>query len=173
MTTTKAIEAFRMLNDFVGDLVAGTRSLAVFESPGFASKIGENTQLILRRMCLSHLVVTLSKWAELYDRYKAVIPNGAREACLGLRKEIDARGIRDFRNTVVGHIWDGTLKRPLMRSEVDARLAQVLGDSQQSFLAWINNPLCNEFPKTVVAICAAAREGIRAEHGLNETEIFT
>jgi len=173
MVRAKAIEAFRILNDFVGDLVAGTRSLEVFESPGFASKIGENTQLILRRMCLSHLVVTLSKWAELYDRYKALIPNATREACLGLRKEIESRGIRDFRNTVVGHIWDSKLKRPLMRPEVDTRLAQVLGDSQQSFLAWINNPEGNVFPKTVVAICEAAREAIRVEHGLNDSEIFT
>jgi hypothetical protein len=173
MVRTKAIEAFRILNDFVGDLVAGTRSLEVFESPGFASKIGENTQLILRRMCLSHLVVTLSKWAELYDRYKAVIPNETRAACLELRKEIKTRGIRDFRNTVVGHIWDSKLKRPLMRSEVDTRLAQVLGDNQQPFLLWINNPPDNVFPKTVVAICEAAREGIRAQHGLNDSEIFT
>jgi len=173
MTRMKAIEAFRMLNDFVGDLVAGTRSLEVFESPAFASKLGENTQLILRRMCLSHVVVTLSKWAELYDRYRAVIPNGQREACLSLRKEIDTRGIRDFRNAVVGHIWDDTLKRPLVRSEVDERLARVLGDSQQAFLAWINNPVSNDFPKTVVAICEAARESIRAEHGLNDAELFT
>lgn len=125
MVRPKAIEAVRILNDFVGDLVAGTRSMEVFESPGFSSKIGANTQLILRRMCLSHLVVTLSKWAELYDSYKAVIPSETRAACLKLRKEIDARGIRDFRNTVVGHIWDSELKRPLMRSEVDTRLAKV------------------------------------------------
>ena len=162
----------RSSDDFVGDLVAGTRSLEFFESPGFASRIGTNTQLILRRMCLSHLVVTLSKWAELYGRYKAVIPNATREACLSLRKEIEARGIRDFRNTVVGHIWDSKLSRPLMRPEVDTRLAKVLGDSQQSFLAWINNPAGNVFPKTVVAICEAAREAIRLEHGLNDSEIF-
>lgn len=170
---TKAIEAFRMLNDFVGDLVAGTRGLEVFESPGFASKLGASTQLILRRMCLSHLVVTLSKWAELYDHYKAVIPNATREACLSLRKEIEARGIRHFRNKVVGHIWDSELSRPVMRSEVDARLAQVLGDSQQSFLAWINDPASNVFPKTVVAICEAARDAIRDEYNLNDSEIFT
>jgi len=170
---TKAIEAVRMLNDFVGDLVAGTRSLELFESPDFASKIGANTQLILRRMCLSHLVVTLSKWAELYDRYKAAIPDATRETCLSLRKEIEARSIRDFRNTVVGHIWDSKLGRPLRRSEVDTRLASVLRGDQQAFLAWINSPSDNVFPKTVVAICEATREAIRVEHGLGDSEIFT
>jgi hypothetical protein len=168
----KAIEAYRVLNDFVGDLVAGTRSLEIFESPAFASKIGPNTQLVLRRMCLSHLVVTLSKWAELYDKYKALIPSQTRAACLELRKEIEKRGIRNFRNTVVGHIWDSKVKRPLTRAEVDTRLAQVLGGSQQSFLTWINDPAGNAFPNTVVAICEAAREGIRTEHGLNDSEIF-
>jgi len=162
-----------MLNDFVGDLVAGTRSLELFESPDFASKIGANTQLILRRMCLSHLVVTLSKWAELYDRYKAAIPDATRETCLSLRKEIEARSIRDFRNTVVGHIWDSKLGRPLRRSEVDTRLASVLRGDQQAFLAWINSPSDNVFPKTVVAICEATREAIRVEHGLGDSEIFT
>ena len=161
-----------MLNDFVGDLVAGTRSLELFESPGFASKVDANIQLILRRMSLSHLIVTLSKWAELYDRYKAAIPYATREACLSLRKEIEARGIRDFRNTVVGHIWDSDVGRPLMRSEVDTRLAAVLGGDQQAFLSWINNPTDNVFPKTIVAICEATREAIRVEHGLDDSEIF-
>ena len=46
----QAIEAYRMLNDLVGDLVADTRSLEVFELPGFASQIGPNTQLVLRRL---------------------------------------------------------------------------------------------------------------------------
>ncbi len=169
---TKAIEAFRMLNDFVGDLVAGARSLELFESSAFVSKTGQNMQLILRRMCLSHLIVTLSKWAELYDQYKAVIPADARSACLDLRKEIEARGIREFRNKVMGHIWEDDLKRPLVRSEVDKRLAQVLGDSQEAFLLWVNNPTANVFPRAVVAICESVREGIRAEHGLEDSEVF-
>ena len=153
--------------------MAGTRSLELFESPGFASKIGVNTQMILRRMCLSHLVVTLSKWAELYDRYKAVIPSEARAACLELRKEVRTRGIREFRNTVVGHIWDSKLKRPLMRSEVDKLLAKVLGDDPLGFLIWIHNPADNVFPETVAAICEAVRESIRREPGLSDREIFT
>jgi len=172
MQRTKAIESFRILNDFVGDLVAGTRSLELFESPAFTSKTSQNMQLIIRRMCLSHLIVTLSKWAELYDRYKAVIPGDTRPACSDLRKEIEARGIRDFRNKVVGHIWDSGLKRPLLRSEVDKRLAQVVRESPGAFLLWVNNPSANVFPRTVVAICETVRERIRAEHGLEDSEIF-
>lgn len=36
----RAAEACRLLNEFVGDLVAGTRSLDLFEALAFASKIG-------------------------------------------------------------------------------------------------------------------------------------
>jgi len=152
--------------------VAGTRSLEVFESPGFASRISDNTQLVLRRLCLSHLIVTLSKWTELYDRYKAVIPREARRACLDLRKEIERRGIREFRNKVVGHTWDSAVKRPLTHDEIDTRLTQVLNGDQQTFLAWVNNPRDNVFPNTVVSICEETRERIRVEHGLNDSEIF-
>ena len=169
---TKAIEAYRILNEFVGDLVAGTRSLELFESPGFTSKIKSSTLVTLRRMCLSHIIVTLSKWAELYDRYKALIPPDTKPACRDLREQIDHRGIRTFRNSVVGHIWDSKLKRPLTASEIDSRLAAILGENQAGFLAWINDPGSNTFPNTVVSICEHTRNRIGEEHGLNPSEIF-
>ena len=169
----RAIEAYRILNEFVGDLVAGTRTLELFESPGFASKIKESTLVTLRRMCLSHLVITLSKWTELYDFYKSVIPADAKDACLKLRKEIDRRGIREFRNSVVGHIWHKKLKRPLTASEIDSRLEAVfLGASQATFLEWVSNRVTNRFPETVVSICEHTRNRIGEESGLMKSEIF-
>ena len=168
----RAIEAYRILNEFVGDLVAGTRTLEIFESPGFTSQIQESTLVTLRRMCLSHLVITMSKWAELYDHYKAVIPADAKTACRDLRKETDRRGIRSFRNSVVGHIWDSKLKRPLTTAEIDSRLAVVLGASQASFLAWINNPAANRFPDTVVSICEQTRNRIGEANGITASELF-
>jgi hypothetical protein len=167
----RAAEACRLLNEFVGDLVAGTRSLDLFEAPAFASKIDANTRVILRRMCLSHLVVTLSKWAALYDGYKAVIPSDVRAECQELRRAIVGRGIREFRNKVVGHIWDDTLKRPLSRAEIDMALARVLGGSLQSFLVWINNPKVNA-SASVVTICESVRDRISTEHSLTDSEIF-
>ena len=168
----KAIEAVRILNEFIGDLVVGTRSLELFESPAISSRIKPNTGLALWRMCLSHLVITLSKWAELYDRYKAIIPRDARQACEDLRNEINMRGIQKFRNTIVGHIWDKRLRRPLTRSEVDTRLATVLGQSQESFVKWINDPKNNIFPNTVVSICTYTRDRIQTEHSLKNSDIF-
>ena len=62
----RAIEAYRLLNDFISDIVVATRTTYVLERQGF------HNQAVLRgvdRMCFSHLIITLSKWAEFYDKY--------------------------------------------------------------------------------------------------------
>jgi len=169
----RAIEAVRILNEFVGDLVAGTMGLLHFESQAVVSTLNnKNTSLILRRMCISYLVITLSKWVELFERYKAVFPQDAKQACRGLEREIRRRNIRDFRNTVVGHVWDRNLKRPLSRSEVDARLARTFAGSEQDFLLWINNPNDNSFPKTVVSVCEHTRNRIMESFDLKAVDLF-
>ena len=84
----RALQAFRLLNEFVGDLCAGTRSLELFQSPNLSSQMKDSTLVTFRRMCLFHLVITLSKWAELYDRYKDVIPSDVQDACRDIRRQI-------------------------------------------------------------------------------------
>lgn len=149
----KAVEAFRFLNDYVGDLVAGTRTVELIETSPVFANLSDSMRMILRRMCLSHLVMTLSKWGEVYDRYRDVFPNDVLQPCRDLRKDLDRRGVRNFRNTVAGHIWDKKLGRALTVSEVESRLGLVIGNDLASFRAWINNPTGNEFPHTVVAVC--------------------
>ena len=60
----RAIQAWRLLNDFVGDIVAATRVSEVVEQ---ARILNERALRVTNRMCFSHLIITLSKWAELYD----------------------------------------------------------------------------------------------------------
>jgi len=170
--STKAVEAFRFLNEYVGDLVAGARSLELFETSPLFANVSGSMRLILRRMCLSHLVVTLSKWGEVYDRYRDVLPDDVLQACRDLRKELDRRGVRIFRNTVVGHIWDKKLQRPLTVSEIESRLAMVIGNDLASFRTWINNPAGNEFPHTVVAVCERVRDRIGEQHGLGSADLL-
>ena len=168
-----AVEAFRFLNDYVGDLVAGTRSLELFETSPLFSNVSDSMRVVLRRMCLSHLVVTLSKWGEVYDRYRDVFPDDVLQPCRDLRKELDRRGVRNFRNTAVGHIWDKKLRRPLTVSEVENRLGLVIGNDLASFRTWINNPAGNEFPYTVVAVCERIRDRIGEQHGLGSADLLT
>ena len=84
----KAVEAFRFLNDYVGDLVAGTRSVELFETSPFFANVSDSMRVMLRRMCLSHLVVTLSKWGEVYDRYRDVFPDDVLQPYRDLLKLI-------------------------------------------------------------------------------------
>jgi len=168
----KAVEAFRFLNEYVGDLVAGTRSLEVFDTSPLFATVSDSTRLILRRMCLSHLVVTLSKWGEFYDRYRDILPKDVLQTCRDLRKELDRRGVRDFRNRVVGHIWDKKLGRPLTASEVESRLAKVIGHDLASFRARINNPAGNHFPDTVIAVCERVRDRLGELHGLGAADLL-
>jgi hypothetical protein len=168
----KSVEAYRFLNEYVGDLVAGTRSLELFEASPLFANVSDAMRVVLRRMCLSHLVLTLSKWGEVYDRYRDILPDDVLPHCRDLRKDLEQRGVRNFRNTVVGHIWDKRLGRPLTVSEIERRLALVIGNDLASFGAWINNPAGNQFPHTVVAVCERVRDRIGEEHGLGPDDLL-
>jgi hypothetical protein len=168
----KAVEAYRFLNEYVGDLVAGTRSLELFETSPLFANMSDSIKVILRRLCLSHLVVTLSKWGEVYDRYRDILPHDVLQPCRDLRKELDLRRVRNFRNTVVGHIWDKKLRRPLTASEVEGRLTLVIKNDLALFRAWINKPAANDFPHTVVAVCESTRGRIGEQFGVGSGDLL-
>src|SRR5687768_9889075 len=101
----------------------------MFETmPQFANA-SDRLKILLRRMCLFFLVVTLFKVKEICESYKAIFPGDVRDARQKLMKDLKQRGVRKARNTVVGHIQDNELKRPLMGDEVEKILNSVVGDS--------------------------------------------
>ena len=136
----RAVEAWRILNAFVGELIAGTRSVELYESSGFKRGATPNVLRECVKMSISYLFITLTKWAEFYEKYHQVIPKEVRPACRELKKEIERRGIVRFRNHVIGHIWSKKHKRPLGKEEVEQSLRQVLGDDENAFFLWVNNP---------------------------------
>ncbi len=73
----QAIEACRLLNDFVGDLIAGTRVPDALANMGFEDRVLR----VCYRMCFSHLILTLAKFIELYERYQRTFPENARIEC--------------------------------------------------------------------------------------------
>jgi hypothetical protein len=167
----KAKEAWRLLNDYVGDLCTGTQIWRMFETmPQFANA-SDRLKILLRRMCLFYLVVTLFKVEEICESYKAIFPGDVRDARQKLMKDLKQRGVRKARNTVVGHIQDNELKRPLMGDEVEKILNSVVGDSPEAFQLWINNPVVNVFPQTVVAVCERIRDRIAEEYGFGERDL--
>ena len=167
----KAIEACRILNHFVGDLIAGTKTLELYQSPKISEVANQQTQLFVRRMCISHLIITMSKWSEFYKRYKSIIPDNIKEKAKDLQRDIHARDLVNFRNTVVGHIWDTkSLKRALTPKEIDIRLQKVFVTNLKDFLNWIHNS--KNQTNTVVGICELLRNNIQEEYKLTEGDIF-
>lgn len=167
----RAVEAARLLNSLLLDFIVGTRALEIFDSPGIAPSVTRTIEIGLNRMAISYLVVSLAKWNEFYQRYRAILPADVRDACLALHDKIAARGVVEFRNKVVGHILDDDTKRPLTPSEIDQLLEQVVGGDREDFLLWINNPAENTFPDSVVGITEHIRDKLRAEYGLRHEEI--
>ncbi len=165
----RAIQAWRLLNDFVGDIVAATR---VPEAMERSRILNQRALRVTNRMCFSHLIITLSKWAELYERYASLIPEDCQSACRDLRKEINRRKIRGFRNKCVGHIWDKDVKRPLTEQELDNYINAIVDNNPDTFLEWLNNPRANEFPNTVVSIVGTTRHRLRETFAITDDELF-
>jgi hypothetical protein len=122
-------------------------------------------------MCISHLVLTLTKWLEFYDRFRRVIPSDCLVACRSLRNDLRARGVTDFRNKCVGHIWDKALDRPLTDREVDAYLDRITRGEFSAFLKWLNDPARNTFPSTVVSVVEQTRNRIMEEFHISESAL--
>lgn len=88
----RAVEAFWILNDFVGDLIGATRAFEYFDTPKFEAGATDQVLRIYNKMADSYLFVTLAKWIEFYDRYHVLISSDARSICEQLRNELDKRG---------------------------------------------------------------------------------
>ena len=167
-----AVHAVDTLNDFVGDFVGGVMLFREWESQFNAGRVPEILMVNVQKICLSHLVLGLCKFVEFYERFHKVIPSEHRDVCKGLVREIKQKGVVEFRNKCVGHIWDKHLHRPLIHSEIMTRLARLTGSNLSEFLNWINNPKANTFPSTVVSIVETVRDAMMSQHSITQDEII-
>lgn len=168
----RAIEAFWLLNDFIGDLITGTRAFEYFETAKF--KAGATDQILrsYNKMADSFIFLTLAKWIEFYDHYRMVIPPEQQMTCKQLRNELVTRGVKDFRNKVVGHIWSTKHHRPLFPSEIENLDKSITGGDGSTFLRWINDPGNNRFGTTIVGTSEAVRDEIKKKWALSEQELL-
>jgi hypothetical protein len=169
---TDAIQAFHLLNHFVGDLLAGSQVRRQYQSLAIANRVSAITAGCVNRMCLSHLFLTLQKWTEFYERFHHVVPADCRPTCKKLFKEVQRRQVSRFRNTFVGHIWDKKRRRPLTEEEIEAAVRQIVEGDQDAFARWCNDHEGNVYPVTVVSIVERTRDRIRKVFGLSEAELF-
>ncbi len=160
----KAINAVDLLNDFVGDFITGTMSLAQYHAEHNSGTISAEQLVGINKMCLSHLILSLTKWAEFYKKFHQLIPDEYKDNAKQIIKIIESRKVIEFRNKCVGHIWDKDTNRPLVNSEIMARLDTIANKDIKGFLRWLNNPNPAEFQNSVAGICEAIRDKIAAVH---------
>ncbi len=166
----KAIYAFQILNYFVGDLTTACHFRALYQISDIKKMALPEVLSGVNRLSLSSLFLTLAKWGEFYDLFLSVIPKDCREACRSLRNEVDRRGIKQFRNKFVGHIWDKKKGRPLTNPEIESFVATIVDGDQDAFCEWCNTPGGNVYPDTVVSIIERTRDRISEEFALTSDE---
>jgi hypothetical protein len=173
----KAREVYRLANDLLVDLVAGTHAEDFFSKiinkVNQAADIRSNQTAVvgLNRLCLFHVIMTLAKVSELYKKNKTILPSACRADFKGLVKSIDQRGILQFRNTVAGHLYDEKTKKPLSIAEVNSRVDAIMQGNPQAFFRWVNGGKDNPYPATVVSIVERARDLIRDEHKFSKHDL--
>jgi len=168
----KAIEAVDLLNDFVGDLKIAVSAYNHYKNISIPINRTTYDWIFSRRMYLSYIVITLFKIIEVYDRYKAVVPDKSTEIFKKLFKEINSRKVREFRNKCIGHIWDKGKNKPLTRKELEPYLIQIHKGDEDSFIKWISDPP-NTSLNTVVGIVGYIRNSMITTYQLSHHEIFS
>jgi len=136
-SSAKLKEASAILNTLVLDLMVGLRSIDIFRSVNDKQPLSQKMRAGLNRLSTIHLLLALAKWMEFYNKYKGLIPYELAPAAKANYKKLRSRDVREFRNKVVGHIWDDKLKRALSTDEVHGRLEKILGPDEDSFNRWI------------------------------------
>jgi hypothetical protein len=166
----RAIEAHCIANDLVRDLVAASRIHEIYETETARATMPE-VNVGVHRVGLLYLMLTLSKCAELYERYKAIVPADVRVEFKALRNEIHSRGIVSFRNTYAGHVWDKTRSRPLTAVEVDSALRAIFRGSVHDFRRWVNDfDIAPD--ECVVAVISRVREALARDHALTDADLL-
>ena len=161
---TRAIEAVKILNDFISDAVVGTRSIEIFDKAIEGRAVSEGTKIGMARMCYFHLILLLAKWAEFYEKYRSVVPVDCANECKSLYNKIRALEVPAFRNKYVGHVWNREAKRPLTSKEIAKFLDKITNKDRAAFLRWINDSRNNQYPKSVVSIISHLRDRLRTEY---------
>ncbi len=137
----KAIEAAAVLLKGHGlDLLFGTSMWTLFNRKNLALLGDQGGQLGIpaTRLFFSHLLMTMCRISETYKRFKYLLPKNSKEILRSISHYVRDNRIDDFRNKVIGHIWDNDTDRPLTPEEIDERISRIVGNKAQFFANILN-----------------------------------
>lgn len=169
---TRAIEAYQIFNDLIGDIVVSTRTIEIFRCKNLKPIMTADYKIAATRFCVFQIVLSLNKILEFNSHYRSFVPNKMDDCWKNMIKEITSRGVKKYRNTLIGHIWNKQMKRPILKKEHDEFENQLYRGDFNGFLLWINNPNDNTFPKTVISIVETAKKEIAEDYKIDNSEIF-
>lgn len=172
LTREHAIDAAVILNDFVGDISAGVTVLNNYRELLLNDQDKETALIAVQKMCLSHLILTLYKWTEFYDKYHNLFDGDLQSKCKELTKRIKKRDIVNFRHKCIGHIWDDDVNRPIYNSEISQYLNKIILNDIQNFLGWLHNPEGNTYPVSVVSVIEKCRNTLSQKYDIPYSEIM-
>ena len=167
---SRALDAIRLLDRLLIDIVVGTRSLDIFESLNSKNTIQPVVFHGMRRMSHSHTLLGLSKFIEFYKTYHGLIPPACRAPCKNMMKKIESKKIYDFRSKYVAHVIDEDTGRPLNLNELEDYIGAIFGQDETSFIRWVNDQK-NVFPTTVVSVLENTRDEMMKENGISKGEL--
>lgn len=166
------IDAIYVLNDILDHLLAGTM---VFNSYQIKFESGQFSQpgiVAVQKMCVSHLILGLSKLVEFWEYYHNLVPDELRPDIKSTVSKLQSRDLKHFRNTVVAHVLDKKLNRTRTQIEVIEQLNRISDNNPKAFLAWINNPYGNVYPKNLASVVETLRDSLIEKNSVTATEVF-
>ena len=159
MEVVRAGQSIGLLNFFIEDIVT---SVQVTWNVEKVYGTGQSASCV-RRMCFSHLFMTLYKWTEFYRKFHQIIPDDCRRDSKTILKEIESRKIKSFRDRFIGHIWDRDEDRPLTENEILSCVETITRGDEESFLLWCNDPSDNS-SVTFVSVIERVRDRISEKY---------
>jgi hypothetical protein len=134
-----------LFTDMINDMVAPSVVLNELNSVQ-EFRDGNPSYLAVHRMCLSHLIISLCKFDEIYREYRFErmgMPQSIQEPLDQLKQEIEKRKIYQFRSKYVGHAFeeikvDGKKKNILLPlADGYERLNAIVDGDHNKFYDWI------------------------------------
>jgi len=163
MSSDRHQEAVSILDMLILDTMVGLRSLDIFSAIDDKRSMSVNMRAGLTRLSTMHLILALAKWMEFYEHYKNLIPERSAANAKTVYKDLKRRGVRDFRNKVVGHIWDKDVGKHLSKEDTQKWLARVIGPDKAAFNRWIYNPGATDCTSHLVGLTENIRNALRKE----------
>lgn len=166
------LDVIYVLNDIFDNLVAGTMVFDRYQSKYESGEFPQPGIVAVQKMCVSHIVLGLSKLVEFWEHYHHLVPDELRPEVEAAVSKLQSQDLKHFRNTVAAHIWDKKLGRTRTQFEVIEQLNRISDNNPKAFLSWLNDPNGNVYPKNLVSIVEALRDHLREEHSVSADEVF-